>query len=148
MIKDDLNYFSNQPGGVIFSPALTGEIDKLNTSLLLQNFSPIPEDYAAFLKMSNGMFYDGIELYGCSSHYREAKNYKFPDLKEINQNYADYHFFHNKLVIGRCSESLIYYDHRAAIYALADRINLRSRQEVESFTALFALLRQLCETNA
>ena len=102
---------------------------------------------AAFLSRSDGLFYDGIELYGCSSHYRESKNYKFPNLLEINQNYAAYNFFKNKLVVGRCSESIIYYDRRGNYYALADRINLRSRKEVENFAAMLALLRRLCEAN-
>ena len=147
MIKDDLKYFAAQPGAVIFPPTISSEIDTLNAALLLDNFSPVPEEYAAFLKMNNGMFYDGIELYGSSSHYRDTKNYKFPELREINQNYANYNFFTDKLVIGRCSESLIYYDRRANIYAIADRINLRSRQEVDDFPALLALLRNLCENN-
>ena len=116
---DDLPYFAGRPGAVFFPPALSGEIEMLNTSLLMLNFSPLPDDYAAFLSRSDGLFYDGIELYGCSSHYRESKNYKFPNLLEINRNYAAYNFFKNKLVVGRCSESIIYYDRRGNYYALA-----------------------------
>ena len=92
---DDLPYFAGRPGAVFFPPALSGEIEMLNTSLLMLNFSPLPDDYAAFLSRSDGLFYDGIELYGCSSHYRESKNYKFPNLLEINRNYAAYNFFNN-----------------------------------------------------
>lgn len=102
---DDLPYFAGRPGAVFFPPALSGEIEMLNTSLLMLNFSPLPDDYAA------------------------------------------YNFFKNKLVVGRCSESIIYYDRRGNYYALADRINLRSRKEVENFAAMLALLRRLCEAN-
>ena len=35
----------------------------------------------------------------------------------------------------------------AIIMPLADRINLRSRKEVENFAAMLALLRRLCEAN-
>lgn len=74
---DDLPYFAGRPGAVFFPPALSGEIEMLNTSLLMLNFSPLPDDYAAFLSRSDGLFYDGIELYGCSSHYRESKTISF-----------------------------------------------------------------------
>ncbi len=123
-----------------FSPAVSPEIETTNTWLLMAKFCAIPEEYEKFLRYSNGCSYNGLNLYGCSSHYRENKNYKYPSLQEVNQNFKDYNFFNNKLVLGNWNESLIYYDKRGNYYALADRINLRSRQEFETFEKLFSYL--------
>lgn len=128
---------------IYFPPTIQKEIDTINTWLLTQEFCALPQDYQSFLLQSNGMSYNGLDLYGSCTHYREIKNYTYPSLQTINQNFINYSFFKNKVIIGNWNESLIYYDPKGNYYALADRINLRSRQEFEDFEKLLTYLLSL-----
>ena len=46
---DDLPYFVGRPGAVFFPPALSGEIEMLNTSLLMLNCSTTGLNFTAVL---------------------------------------------------------------------------------------------------
>ncbi len=125
---------------IYFPPTIAKELEEANTWLLMQKFCALPEEYQNFLYNSNGLSCNGLELYGSCAHYRDTKNYKFPSLQDINHNFINYRFFKDKVIIGSWNESLIYYDKRGNYYALADRINLRSRYEAESFEKILNYL--------
>lgn len=125
---------------IYFTPTLHNEIEEINTWLLMHNFCTLPQEYQKFLLSTNGLSCNGLDLYGSCAHYRETKNYKFPSIKDINQNFINYSFFKDKVILGNWNESLIYYDKRGNYYALADRINLRSRYEADSFEKILNYL--------
>ncbi len=125
---------------IYFPPTLIKEIEETNNWLLIQKFCALPEEYQTFLLNTNGLSCNGLDLYGSCAHYRETKNYKFPSIQDINKNFINYRFFKDKVIIGNWNESLIYYDKRGNYYALADRINLRSRYEADSFEKILNYL--------
>ncbi len=133
MISRCLNILKNKTSCVTFSPADDKNINMINTVLADNGFSELPDEYKVFLKLSDGFIYNGLELYGTISHDRKEKGYVFPDLANIAKTYADYDFFINKTVLGRISESIIFYDKQTDSYAVADRINLLSRAEYPTF---------------
>lgn len=103
-------------------------------------FSKLPEDYGKFLQITDGLIYNGLELYGIHKHERKQHHYTFPDLESVNCSYLKYSFFVDKVIIGRLSEGIIYYDAKSNSYAVSDRINLRSHSEVNTFEDLLKIL--------
>lgn len=145
MIKPLYETICSHEGCVIFLPGSEEEIKNTNSFLNCYHFSEIPEDYQEFLMLSNGFICNGIELMGTLTQQRLEKKYIFPDITQINKPYAQYDYFVGKLIIGRLSESLIVYDHKNNLYAVIDRINLRSRLEVGSFSEIFLYILNLCD---
>lgn len=139
MISRYLNYFRQATGCVFFEPAVESNLSKINHELTTRNFAPIPEEYYNFLKLTDGLIFNGIELYGSVPHYRELKEYTFPNLITVNEYYLNYDYFIRKLVIGRISENLLLYNENEKVYTIADRINLRPILECESFVAFLKI---------
>lgn len=139
MISRCLNILKTQKSCVTFSPAEDKNINLINTMLADNGFSELPDEYKVFLKLSDGFIYNGLELYGTTTHNRKEKGYVFPDLASIAKTYADYDFFRNKTVLGRISESIIFYDKQSDSYAVADRINLLSRAEYPTFSDIMQI---------
>lgn len=144
MIDELYKIIRSQPGAVTFPPAPENELRKVQNHLAAHNFCMLPEDCLEFLRLTDGLSYNGIELYGSQPHFRELKNYTFPDLLSANQNYAGYNFFARKIILGRTSENILYFDQSPTCFALADRINLRSRIEAPSLYELLQKIKSLC----
>ncbi len=139
MISRYLNHFRQAPGNVFFEPAVERNLNKINIELTNRNFAPIPDEYRNFLKLTDGLIFNGIEFYGCMPHYREEKEYTFPNLITVNEYYLSYDYFIRKLVIGRISENLLLYNDAEKVYTITDRINLRPILECESFIAFLKI---------
>lgn len=148
MIDDLLKSFLKNPACITFDGSTTEDIEKINILLQSQNFAIIPQQYQAFLQLTNGFICDGVELMGTLPHRREEKQYIFPDLSQINKPYANYEYFTHKLILGRSSESLIIYDSLNNYYAIADRVNLFSRMEVNNVEELLIHIRKICGIKA
>ncbi len=140
MIKDLLERIIHAKYSVHFSGSAENDILQTNKFLSGQGFAEIPEDYRKFLLQTNGIIFNGTELMGAAPQQRVEKQYIFPDLIQINKLYAKYDYFRGKLIIGRLPESLLIYDNQNRIFAILDRINLRSRLEVPSFQDLLSCL--------
>lgn len=125
----------------VFPPAEPGEIAAAGNYLVSRGLAAVPAEYAEFLQLSDGMSFDGVEFYGTAPQQR--KHYVFPDLKTAAEPYCKYEYFKNKIVIGRLSESIILYNANEDIYALIDRVNLRSRVEWASFEELFRYMMKI-----
>lgn len=146
MIEKALQKFRSFPGCITFPPAAAADIQKVNYTMRKLGFCEIPPEYRLFLGTTDGLSYNGIEFFGTRSHYREKKAYTFPDLAASTKHYQEYLFFKNKIVIGRVSESLIFYDGVNALYAVADRLTLRSRRECSSFDELLEIFIEICDS--
>lgn len=145
MIKDCVKQFSQFPGCVTFPPCPEESITHVSTLLSASGFSTIPPEYKEFLKITDGLSYNGIELFGSRSHNRPEKGYTFPDLAASTFHYEDYDFFRRKIILGRVSESLIFYDKISERYAIADRLSLRSRCEAKTFIEILKIFLDICK---
>lgn len=139
MISKFLNLYKNRSNCICFPPAEENSYNLIDEYLLEHNQCKLPDEYKMFLKLTNGMSYDGIEFYGTIPHERIEKSYTFPDIIMMCQNYANYEFFSHKIVIGQISESIILYDNISASFAVVDRLNLRSRVECDSFAKILEM---------
>ncbi len=139
MIEHYLKYFQRLPGSVVFEPALEANLVKIDNELTERKFSAIPKEYRNFLQSNDGLIFNGVEFYGSVPHYREEKNYTFPNLITVNEYYLNYDYFIRKLVIGRISENILVYDGAENTYAITDRINLRPVIETENLAAFLKI---------
>ena len=139
MISRYLNHFRQLPGSVVFEPAVDANLTKIDAELTARNFSAIPGEYRNFLKLNDGLIFHGLEFYGSIPHYREERNYTFPNLITVNEYYLNYDYFIRKLVIGRISENILLYDGAENVYSVTDRINLRPVIETESLAAFLKI---------
>ena len=133
MISRYLNHFRQSPGSVIFEPAVDANLTRIDAELTSRNFSAIPGEYRNFLKLNDGLIFNGIEFYGSIPHYREKKNYTFPNLITVNEYYLNYDYF------GRISENILLYDGAENVYSVTDRINLRPVIEAENLAAFLKI---------
>lgn len=145
MAEHILPLFKQKTGCITFEALSQAALEDTNSYLLNNNFAELPDEYINFLKISDGFSYNGIELFGCSPKPREGKKYIFPDLMESNRPFAKYDFFKGKVIVGKLSESLVIFDKKNQSYAVADRINLRSRLEVYGISDLFKYFKNLCD---
>lgn len=139
MISKFLNLYKNQSNCICFPPAEEDSYTLIDNYSLKHNLCKLPDEYKMFLKLTNGLSYDGVEFYGTIPHERIEKGYTFPDIIMMCQNYENYDFFSRKIVIGQISESIILYDDKNSAYAVVDRLNLRSRVECDSFAEILEM---------
>ena len=131
---------SKQKDIICFTGANDEQIASISQKLLKNNIPSIPESYINFLKTSNGLSFDGIELFGTEDIPREEKKYIFPSLFSSNQDFSNYEFFINKLIIGITSENFIIYDSETKKYSTIDAISLHTLEEFSDIKDLLSYL--------
>lgn len=135
-----LEKFKEQESCTTFAPASFENIEKTSTFLSTNNACPLPLEYINFLKTTDGLIFNGIELFGAQEHFRPQKHYTFPHLAALNAPYSEYKFFQRKVILGRLSESFLIFDCKDGFYAVVDRMRLRSRFECKTFAELLHYL--------
>lgn len=127
------------PECITFTPCSESEISKTSALLAASGFCAIPAEYKDFLKLSDGLSYNGLEFFGIQNHNRIIKKYTFPDIAASTFHYKGYAFFKHKLVLGRISEALICYDNISDDYTIVDRVSLRPLNGGKNLADLFKL---------
>lgn len=127
------------PDCITFTPCAESEISKASSLLAASGFCALPEEYKEFLKLSDGLSYNGLEFFGIQNHNRTLKKYTFPDIAASTFHYKGYAFFKRKLVIGRISEALICYDKNSDDYIIVDRVSLRPLNGGKTLADLFKI---------
>ncbi len=124
---------------ITFTPCNESEIAKASALLAASGFCALPEEYKEFLRLSDGLSYNGVEFFGIQNHNRSTKKYTFPDIAASTFHYKGYAFFHHKLVLGRISEALICYDKVSDNYIIVDRVSLRPLNGGKTLADLFKI---------
>ena len=109
--------------GVFFEPADDRSLRFVSSMLASHRVPPIPNDYITLLKKTDGLVWNGIELYGSRANDREMQGYTLPGLIEANLEYANVQPMHGKLLLGRASEELFVYDSMDQQYHIIDRMD-------------------------
>ena len=107
----------------MFVPADDKGIRFTSSMLASHYFSPIPPNYIELLKFSDGLIWNGIELFGTRSHEREKYDYILPGIIEMNLDFLGYEFFGGKMILGRASEELFVFDARTRKYIIINRLD-------------------------
>ena len=126
--------------GAAFFPAADERSLRFASSMLSSHRMPaIPMDYITLLKQTDGLSWNGVELYGCRANDREEKGYTLPGLIEANLDFSTIESMHGKLVLGRASEELFVYDALDQRYHILDRLDLTESASFSSFSEVIYL---------
>ena len=104
-----------------FRPLNLAEIKRLSITLKKNKLGVIPSDYAFFLCWTDGLTWNGLELFSVYPHERSDTVYPQPTLLEAQQKSPLENAFPDRLVLGRCWEDLICYNSKTKLYEILNR---------------------------
>lgn len=128
-----------------FFPPVDERSQRFVSSLLASHrLPPLPLDYVALLKHTDGLSWNGIELYGTRANDREALGYTLPGLIEANLDYAHAAPMRGKLLLGRAAEELFVYDSMDQQFHIINRFDFSIGASFSTFSeALYLFVDEL-----
>ena len=105
----------------VFSPASLMDIQRVSIQLVRQGLIQIPNDYIQLLEITDGLSWNGLELF--SIHEHERKDCVFPSLQLLPyQGTQDLKsLFPKALILGLAHEHFILYEAPKKAYTIVDR---------------------------
>lgn len=129
---------------VFFPPSDAITIQKLSVALVKNGFAKIPADYVSFLQETDGLAYNGLELYGVQSHERDNGSFHHTSLVAAAEKQIQNPLLKGKLVIGNAPEILIVYNAQNKQYELVCRYTYAILLQLPRF---FDVLYYFCPDN-
>ena len=108
---------------VFFDPVDERSLRFISSLLSSHRFPPVPVDYIALLKQTDGLSGNGVELYGTRANDRESAGYTLPGLIEANLEFQQVPPMRGKLLLGRAAEELFVYDSLDQKYHIINRMD-------------------------
>jgi len=121
---------------LLFHGATLSEGQAASIALVKAGFTRIPRGYLNFLNLSDGLAWNGLELFACGTHERAGTVFDQPTLVDYQNKYAKGHFFAKRLVLGRGLEYLVCYNATNHCYELVDRDSLTPMLKLPRFEDL------------
>ncbi|MDD3669587.1 MAG: hypothetical protein PHX68_04880 [Alphaproteobacteria bacterium] len=106
---------------VVFPPVKSTDAGSVSLALVRAGAPKIPMDYALFLEVSNGLYWNGLELFALTEQPRGKGAFMHAGIAQSYLTYLRNPMLNKKLVVGTAPESLIAYDARANAYQMLDR---------------------------
>ncbi len=110
-----------QDYATIYPPAEPDEINSVYFGLLQNGYGRLPSDYRSFLMMTDGLFWNGLELFSTREHERDNGTYFHRGILQQQVLFASNPAFHKKIVLGLSAEEIIVYDVLRKEYQILDR---------------------------
>lgn len=110
-----------QESAVFFPPAKYADIHMVNTVLTRGGLAPLPQDYVNLLLLTNGLFYNGLELFATTEHEREKGAFFHRSIPQMQRLYSENPIVNNKILLAQAPEELALYDFKKKEYVLLDR---------------------------
>ena len=122
---------------VVFPPIDSKLVQQGSVKLVKSGIVPIPLDYVAFLSLTNGLSWNGLELFSLNNLERAKGAFHHPGILDNFSFCQNNALMKKKLLLGYGWESLIVYDFTQKEYQLIDRYTYRL---IISFPTLVAFL--------
>lgn len=106
---------------IFFPPATNLEIQKINITLSQTGLAALPQDYVDFLMLTNGLFYNGLELFSTIEHEREKGAFFHRSILQMQKLYSQNPLVKNKIMLAQAPEEFVLYDFQKKEYQLMDR---------------------------
>jgi hypothetical protein len=123
-------------------PAESGRVQLLRQATRSELNHDLPEDYVAFLELSDGIDWNGAVVYGTE---RKAESHERPFLEgflEANQALRDGEPFRHLLALGESGMELYVYEPQSDKFSIIDRLSVDTYETCDSFDDLLdAILR-------
>lgn len=110
-----------QDYAVVFPAVDPKDVQRASVALVKAGVPQIPTDYIEFLSSTNGLFWNGLELFSLFEHEREKGAFTHTGIMESYATYAQNPLLKKKLVVGVAPEELIVYYPEAKEYQIVDR---------------------------
>lgn len=125
---------------IAFPPAQDPAINFAQTLFKQNGLAQLPQDYIAFLKITDGFSFNGSVLYGIRSKDRQAfqRAYFFPGLLEANLEFANKSDSVGQLMIGQTIEAYILYNESEGTFLLQDIFSKEILNSVRGFSNLLS----------
>ena len=123
---------------VTFDGADTKALKNTDAALTSHSFPTLPKEYAEILKITDGLIWNGIELYGTKSYERELKGYTIPGIVDVNMDFMGFDALSGKLIVGRMPEELLVYSASDSLWGCMDRTDFMIMQTAPSLKELLA----------
>ena len=130
----------------LFPPAEPRRIAEMETGLVRAGRlrERLPEDFRRFLQETDGLIWNGIEIFGTREIYRDESDYTFPSMIGVNAALAESPGLVDVLVIGRSDDDIYCWSRPAGEYQIRDRTD---GAVLERFPSLVALITHLIREN-
>ena len=136
-MKDVFNRIA-KTGALIVPPAYDDNIEKCNMDLRNIGLQGLPNEYAQFLKMSNGLAWNGFEFFGTFGVRKKSTGYILRDIVGFNENIEDMTGMKSNgcvLVLGRFDEDVYVYHYVEKEYRILDSLTFMIVEQFKDFNA-------------
>ena len=133
---DNISKIIKRENTILFTKAKDVSITMTNALLSNINLPTIPNDYADFLKITNGIITNTYNLYG-TENIKET-NFHYINIYEKNQNHKNLFKNFKDLIIGETLLNIIIYDNKK--YKIVDNFTLQPLQEFNNFETILTYL--------
>lgn len=110
-----------QDYAVLFPPAEFEEIQRLSFELTQMGLAPLPRDYADFLMLTNGLFWNGLEIFATTEQERNNGTFFHRGIHQMQMVLLSNPTLKNKIVLAIAPEEYIVYDINRKEYQVIDR---------------------------
>lgn len=114
----------NAEGALLGKPAPSTEIAAVSSKLERSGFPAIPEELKKLLKIADGIFFNGIEIWPCDPDNVHDPDFRPRSLQEVNKRMAMSSFsrkWPESLVFGQSDEEVYSYSARLNQFLILDR---------------------------
>lgn len=122
-----------QDSAVLFPPAKYQEVQEVNFSLQRLFGYTLPREYMDFLFLSDGAFWNGLELFATKEHERNKGAFFHRSIIQMNKLYSQNAVLKNKLILALGQEEIVLYDPVRKEYQIMDRCSYTSFLKFPSF---------------
>ena len=105
----------------VFAAAEMMDIQRTSIALVKKGWVQIPSDYIQFLRLTDGLSWNGLELFSIKEHERRDCVFGQPTLLNYQTENSLKTLFPKALIIGRATEELIIYRTDLKEYHILDR---------------------------
>ena len=105
----------------VFAPAEMMDIQRTSIMLVKKGWIQIPVDYIQFLHLTDGLSWNGVELFAIHKHERRDSVFAQPTLMAYQEENSLKTLLPKALIVGRAVEELIVYRGDLKEYHILDR---------------------------
>lgn len=125
---------------VLFPAIDSRSVQQASVTLVKSGVSPIPLDYVSFLTQTNGLSWNGNELFSLNNIEREKGAFYHPGIMQHFGFCQNNPIMKKKLLLGFGLESLFIYDGIDKQYAVLDRYTYKT---IMTFPTVLSFLQKI-----
>lgn len=110
-----------QDYAILFPPAEYEEIQKISHELIQMGLAPLPGDYTDFLMLTNGLFWNGLEIFATTEQERNNSAFFHRGISQMQKILLSNPVLKKKIILAIAPEEYISYDISQREYQIIDR---------------------------